>query len=186
MAVIGRILLDYSELELDLMNCIQVAREYDLDGCLKAMFRIRGETNRVSIADGLGRQVYAKLDLEAEFGLMINTLKKCLGIRNKYAHAYWHDPDGGQDLCYVALEELAKEDAEVKDLAGLSFFYIGEGLLLRQEAYFEYARDLMTYLNYEGRKRSGKIRVQPFKLPAAIDPPPAYTRKFAKTFRADE
>jgi hypothetical protein len=42
MAVIGRILLDYGELELDLMNCVQVARTYDLNGTLKAMFR-RGE-----------------------------------------------------------------------------------------------------------------------------------------------
>jgi hypothetical protein len=35
MAVIGRILLDYGELELDLMNCIQVARKYDLNSTLK-------------------------------------------------------------------------------------------------------------------------------------------------------
>ncbi len=141
MAVIGRILLDYGELELDLI-CVQVARAYDLNGTLKAMFRVRGETNRVLIADGLGRAKYEKLGLGTEFGLLIETLRNCLAIRNRYAHAYWHDPDQGKQLCYVALEELAKDDLELKDLTKLSFHYIDEPLLLTQENYFEYARDL--------------------------------------------
>ncbi|XSC42452.1 hypothetical protein ACF1BQ_029070 [Bradyrhizobium sp. RDT10] len=55
MAVIGRLLLDYGELELDLMNCVQVARKYDMNSTLKAMFRIRGEMSRIQIADALGR-----------------------------------------------------------------------------------------------------------------------------------
>ena len=58
MAVIGRLLVDYGELELDLMNCVQVARSFDLNATLKAMFRIRGETNRIEIADGMGRAPY--------------------------------------------------------------------------------------------------------------------------------
>src|ERR1700716_2111028 len=64
MAVIGRILLDYGELELDLMNCIQVARKYDMNSTLKAMFRIRGEMSRIQIADALGRVPYATVGLE--------------------------------------------------------------------------------------------------------------------------
>jgi hypothetical protein len=31
MAVIGRLLVDYGELEVDLMNCVQVMRDYDLN-----------------------------------------------------------------------------------------------------------------------------------------------------------
>jgi hypothetical protein len=177
MAVIGRLLLDYSELELDLMNCIQVARDFDLNGTLKAMFRVRGETNRVLIADGLGRAIYDKLGLAVEFDLLVDTLRSCLAIRNRYAHAYWHDPDQGRHLCYVSLEELAKEDAEVKDLTDLSFFHIDEPLLLTQEAYFEYARDLLKFINFEGRKRAGKLKMQPFKLPPPVAKPAPYTRK---------
>jgi hypothetical protein len=41
MAVIGRLLVDYGELELDLMNCVQVARSFDLNATLKAMFRVQ-------------------------------------------------------------------------------------------------------------------------------------------------
>ena len=54
MAVIGRLLVDYGDLELDLMNAVQVMRKYDLNSTLKTMFRVRGETNRIDIADGLG------------------------------------------------------------------------------------------------------------------------------------
>jgi hypothetical protein len=160
------------------MNCIQVARNSDLNSTLKAMFRIRGETNRVLIADGLGRAIYDQLGLGAEFDLLISTLRNCLAIRNRYAHAYWHDPDQGKALCYVSLEELAKEDAEVNDLGKLSFFYIDEPLLLRQEAYFEYARNLIMYLNYEGRFRAGKLKQQLYRVaPTALTKPASFTKK---------
>lgn len=101
---------------------------------------------------------YEKLGLGTEFGLMIEALRNCLAIRNRYAHAYWHDPQHGKALCYVSLEELAKEDAEVKDLDDLSFFYIDEALLLSQEAYLEYARDLIAFLNFEGALGLAKSR----------------------------
>jgi hypothetical protein len=35
MTVIGRLLVDYGDLELDLMNCVQVMRGYDLNSTLK-------------------------------------------------------------------------------------------------------------------------------------------------------
>jgi hypothetical protein len=100
MSVIGRLLVDYGELELDLMNCVQVARSFDLNATLKVMFRVRGESNRIDIADGLGRTAYVAVNLETEFDSMIAAMKHCLRIRNKYAHAYWHDPDMGKTLCY--------------------------------------------------------------------------------------
>jgi hypothetical protein len=176
MAVIGRLLVDYGELELDLMNCVQVARSFDLNATLKAMFRVRGETNRIDIADGLGRTVYVAVNLEAEFDSMIAAMKHCLRIRNKYAHAYWHDPDMGKNLCYVSVEELAKEPAEVRDLTALKFFFIDEALLLRQEAFFWYTRNLITYLNYQGRFNSGALKQQIFPLPAVVAQPPYFVR----------
>jgi hypothetical protein len=136
MLVIGRLLVDYGELELDLMNCVQAARSFDLNATLKVMFRVRGESNRIDIADGLGRTAYVAVNLETEFDSMIAAMKHCLRIRNKYAHAYWHDPDMGKMLCYVSVEELAKKPAEVRDLTNLKFFFIDEDLLLRQEAFF--------------------------------------------------
>jgi hypothetical protein len=176
MAIIGRLLVDYGELELDLMNCVQVARGCDLNGVMKAMFRVRGETNRIDIADGLGRPPYVEVNMTAEFDAMIATMRHCLRIRNKYAHAYWHDPNQATELCYVSLEELAREPDEVNDLLALRFFYIDEPLLVEQERFFEYTRDLISYVNYEGRHRAGKLRQQFFPLPSQITPPRFYVR----------
>jgi hypothetical protein len=53
-AIIGRLLAGYTALEVGLMNCVQVVRD-DFDAVFKAMFRARGETFRIEIADALGR-----------------------------------------------------------------------------------------------------------------------------------
>jgi len=100
-----------------------------------------------------------------------------LKIRNRYAHAFWHDPDQGRALCYVSLEELAKETDEVRDLTALTFFYIDEALLLKQEQFFEYTRALINHANHQGQFKSGKFLQQPFPLPEAVPIPPAHTRK---------
>jgi hypothetical protein len=104
-------------------------------------------------------------------------MKQCLKIRNRYAHAFWHDPDQGKALCYVSLEELAKEAAEVRDLTALTFFYIDEPLLLKQEQFFEYTRALINYINHEGQFQKVTHKQRIFALPTPVQPPPAYTRK---------
>jgi hypothetical protein len=177
MPIIGRILVDYGELELDLMNCVQVARSLDLNSTLKSMFRIRGELSRIQIADALARVPYTKLNLDAEFSTMIDSMDHCRRIRNKYAHAYWHDPDMGKELCYVSLEELADEKGPVNDLTNLTFFFLDEALLLEQEAFFDYTREVIRFVNYEGRLRSSALRQNMFKLPVPKAPPRYFTRK---------
>jgi len=49
-AIIGRLLAGYGELEFDLCLCVGHARG-DMDMAFKAMFRPRGETQRIDIAD---------------------------------------------------------------------------------------------------------------------------------------
>jgi hypothetical protein len=61
MPIIGRILVDYAEQEVDLLNCVQVIRGRDMNSTLKSMFRVRGEMNRIKIADALGRVPYTAL-----------------------------------------------------------------------------------------------------------------------------
>jgi hypothetical protein len=61
-SLVGRILVSYANLEIDLMNCIKVANN-NLDIALKAMFRSRGETQRIKVADALGRQHFKNIGL---------------------------------------------------------------------------------------------------------------------------
>jgi len=66
------------------MNCVQVVRD-DFDAVLKAIFRVRGETARIDIADALGRHFYDDRGLATEFGMAVGAVRHCLKIRNQYA-----------------------------------------------------------------------------------------------------
>ncbi len=47
-ATVGRLLAGYSNIEVGLLHCVQMARGGDLDIVLKKMFRFRGETRRIN------------------------------------------------------------------------------------------------------------------------------------------
>lgn len=178
MAVVGRILVDYGEIEIDLLNCIQMARGRDMNSTMKTMFRVRGEMSRIQIADALGRVPYTSLGLGDEFAMIIDAFHYCRRIRNKYAHAYWHDPVQGKRLCYVSLEDLAEEDDPVNDLGRLTFFFLDEPLLVKQEGYFDFVRGPLSYLNWEGQFRSKLIKSNAIKMPTPLQKPPFFTTKW--------
>lgn len=83
LTIIGRLLTGYSDLEIDLLNCVQVATG-DFDGTLRTMFAKRGESMRITNGAKLGRPVYAGLGLEADFDVAIDAMRHCLLIRNQY------------------------------------------------------------------------------------------------------
>jgi hypothetical protein len=175
MAIVGRLLSDYSEIELGLMNCVQAVRDFDLDTTLKTMFRIRGETARINVADALARQSYVALALTEEYEETLRAVRYSLKIRNKFSHSYWHNPSDG--LCYISLEDVANTDEPVRELLSAAFFYLDEALLLRHEEYFRYTEDLLTFLSFEGRFRARSLRFNPFRYPDVLERPPLYTRK---------
>ena len=69
--VIGRLLVGYGEMELDLCSFIAMGID-DLDMALKSMFHPRRETSRIDIAEAIGQKVYASLGLAAPFNEAIN------------------------------------------------------------------------------------------------------------------
>ncbi len=76
-AIIGRLLAGYADLELELCFCVACARD-DFDMVFKSMFRSRGETQRVDIADAMGRQEYRALRLGTYFEEAIAGMGFCL------------------------------------------------------------------------------------------------------------
>jgi hypothetical protein len=169
-AIIGRLLAGYAELEIDLLNCVSVARE-DFDATLKAMFRIRGETARINVGDALGRQAYDKLELAADFEVAVKAMRYCLKIRNQYAHCNWYDDRSGR-LAFVNLEEIAKENQPISGFLNLTRRYVDVPLLEKQEQYFGYVEALIRYANYEGRFRAGKLRTRFWEKPPLVSQPP--------------
>jgi hypothetical protein len=153
-AIVGRLLSGYSILEIDLMHCVSQVRD-DLDTVLKAMFRNRGETSRINVADAFGRHYYHKHSLRSEFETAIGAVRYCLKIRNQYAHSIWWDYSGR--LAFAAIEDVAKLNTLVTDLGNLDPLCVDLLLLQQQEAYFNCTDDLLNYVNFEGRQRAGKI-----------------------------
>ena len=78
--LIGNLLTGYTDLELSLLNCVQVVKN-DFDAVLKAMFRVRAETSRIEIADGLGLNEYRTIGLEAEFSEAIDAMRHCVKMK---------------------------------------------------------------------------------------------------------
>lgn len=170
--IIGRLLAGYGELELQLCNCVSMVIS-DLDAVFKAMFRIRGETPRIKIADALGRKPYAAHQLESEFSDAIRAMRYCLKIRNQYAHCQWYDDNTGK-LAFVNLEEIAGQDTVISNLLGLTTHHVDSALLTRQELYFIYVSACLDYLNYEGRRKAGKLPSHIFEAPQRMIRPPLY------------
>ena len=94
-ALISRMLAGYADLEIGLMHSVTVIRE-DHDLALKAMFRGRGNSLRIDVADAIARQPYNDLGIGAEFERAISSVRHCLKIRNLYAHCTWWNDHTGQ------------------------------------------------------------------------------------------
>lgn len=165
-AIIGRLLAGYGELELQLSRCVNSVRN-DYDMVFRAMFRPRGETQRIDIADAIGRPAFASIKLETKFAMTISTIRHCLKIRNQYAHCYWTD-DFGRSLGFVELEETARGCKNDVQIYSIPVNDIDIATLKQQEAYFIYARDWLRFLEHEGRLKNGLISSHPFQAPKQI------------------
>ena len=172
-ALIGRMLAGYADLEIDLMHSAKEVRA-DLDSTLKAMFRTRGNAQRIDVTDALARQPYHALGIGTQFEMAIGAVRYCLRIRNLYAHCTWWDDNSAQ-LAFANLEELAKENVAVTDLHGLAVHHVTVPHLEAQLAYFEYADSLLIWVIQEGNALAGRPAFPNRVLPAALVPPQLLT-----------
>lgn len=168
-AIIGRLLAGYGALESALSFCVAAAVG-DLDMAVKAMFRPRGESQRVDIADAIGRGAYRKLKMEQRFSEAIADMRFCLKVRNQFAHCLWHDDNSGR-LCFVDMQEIAEGNAVINDLLGLTFHYVTVPLLEEQESYFVYVGQCLHFLNFEGRYKQRLIAKTSLKAPKKAQRP---------------
>lgn len=169
-AIVGRLLVGYGELELSLCFCVAEARN-DLDMAFKAMFRPRGETQRIDIADAMGRVPYRDIRLGTHFEEAISSTRYCLKIRNQYAHCYWTD-DFGRQLGFATLEETAKANQPLDDISRIKISDIDLATLKAQEAYFVYTHRCITYLLHEFKVRAERLTKSPFSIPKKVSRPP--------------
>ena len=168
--IIGRLLAGYSNLEIGLMHCVQMARGNDLDTVLKKMFAKRGETRRIDDAENLFLSHHTHHGLLGDFQKAIRLVRYCLKIRNQYAHGVWWDDYSGK-LAFANMEELGVRKRKVQDLRKLKPYHVDAKLLAAQEACFVYADEYLAWINHEGRVRSGMAKANPLPKPRPIKRP---------------
>ena len=69
------------------------------------------------------------------------------------------------------MEELGIRKRKINDLGKLAPYHVDVKLLTAQEACFVYADEYLSWINYEGRFRAGKMRSNPLLKPKPLRRP---------------
>lgn len=173
--LIGHLLLAYSELEVGLMHIVMAARK-DFDSSFKAMYRIRGEEQRIKIADGLARQALLGLEenLGNQFAVSIGAMHWCRTIRNQYAHCQWVDGEGGY-VRFVALEDCARENRLFENFDTVDIRRVDLALIQQQRDYFDYVEQMFLWVVHRTRVLQKMQRESPYRdLPKPRERPRLY------------
>jgi hypothetical protein len=166
--IIGRLVIEYGEMEWDL--CLLVSHIIqNLDTALKAMYRSRGETQRIDVADSLARNRLEPGRIRDIYEQTIAQMRTCLKIRNQYAHTNWVQKASGE-LCFVNIEELAKGNNLV-ELSDMKLYMLDMNIIEDQARYFRQVMQNMRYLNMEIQHMNGTSTLTGFHYVRGIKPP---------------
>ena len=151
--LIARLIAGYTDLEIDLMNCIKELHQ-NFDMVFKAIYIIRGASKRIELAEIMGKLDFTNLDLGDDFQLAINGLKHCVKIRNQYAHStFWNDYSG--KVAFSNIEALAKSREVIADLRGINIKHLDISILRQQIQYYDFVSDLLVWILNEANSKRG-------------------------------
>ncbi len=162
--LIGQMLIGYGEIEYELASLLGAA--YDPRMALRAMFRSRGETARIEVADSLLHPRCLEIGVKAKYEITISAVKFCKNVRNQYSHCHWHLEDG--DLWFYNMESAAEGHPETIDF---TFQHVNMKLLLEQLAYFNYSRYCLIHLQNQFGYHGGLKNQDPTPWPKAPQRP---------------
>ncbi|MGE4064318.1 MAG: hypothetical protein AB7E79_13205 [Rhodospirillaceae bacterium] len=159
--MIGRMLLNYGELEMMLGTALGYALNNQSRTALRVLFRVTGESARLSAADALMRDYYIKNGKGAEYADMLGAFRWCTKLRNQYAHCHWADHHHA-GLFFTDLSEPAKAN----DTFDFWFRHVDLQLLEQQKSFFDYTGDCLTHLDFEGERLHGMRPGHVFPMPS--------------------
>lgn len=165
--IIGRMVIEYGELEWVL--CLLVRHVTgDMDVAVKSLYRARGESQRLDIADALIRNRINPA-IKQIYEETLSHVRACLTIRNRYAHSNWIRA-GSDKLAYIDIEELAKRNDPV-DFDHLTHYHLTKELVEDQARFFNDVMQNMTYLNMEIQYLNGDTTITGFHYVTNIKRP---------------
>jgi hypothetical protein len=162
--LIGQMLIGYGEVEYEIASLLGAAYE-NAPLSLRAMFRMRGETARVQVADALLRPKCVEKNLQNKWDVALKAINYCKRVRNQYSHCHWYLEAG--DLWFYNMEVAAEGNS---DDFKFDFEHVDLPLLMMQTAYFNYTRCCLIHLQNQfgffGGKRDGESQEWPKELNA--------------------
>jgi hypothetical protein len=169
--LIGRLLAAYGELEFALMSCVSLALGQNTSTACRILFRVKGETARIEVADAILRPFFVQFNLDGHWGSALGALRHCKKIRNQFAHCHWYADEHG--LFFMDLDSDAQSSSQALKPELLN---VDIGLLQKQENYFVYALDWVFYLMVEAQKRQGTWTEpnRPYLIPQIDGLPPLH------------
>jgi hypothetical protein len=168
-ALIGRMLMAYSEFEFEIARLLAYALPGGDDAAGRILFRVNGEAARLDVADAILRPFFDKLKLGGKWCNTLGALRYCKTVRNQYAHCNWVK-DTDRPLSFINMDK----DADSPDGTLTVHFYPTDlALLQKQHQYFEYTLDWLFYLGCECRHLSGEESPLP-QVPKSIPQPPLH------------
>jgi hypothetical protein len=156
-ALIGAMVIGYSDLELSFLAACGVAIDYQF-AVLDACHSVRSETGRIDIAHALAEEAMENLSLTDEFNHAERQLRFCLKLRSSYAHSHWSDSPNG--LLFANVEKSFK-----RPLKPAQFRLLALDLLREQESFFENTRAWLIYVELTARRIKEKERLMLSKPP---------------------
>jgi hypothetical protein len=170
-AIIGRIIAGYGEIEYGLSLCLTSALG-NRNSAFRTFFRIRGEEQRIEIADALMRRPFIEQKLGDEYAEMIGAIRWCRKLRNQFSHAHWISYE--KFLYFTNMEETAKghRDQIIFDVRN-----VDEEILTLQENYFGYTCHWLWFLHWALADRIGRRELaptRPIPKPTIIPQPSLY------------
>ena len=163
-AIVGKLVVSFGELEL-LCGLLAGSALANQNMALRAIYRGRSTRGRIDLADVLTRDAFVKVELKEDYEEALAAVLHCLTIRNHYAHSHWAPAQDG--LFFAKLEDSAKResgfDADQK--------HVDLILLQAQEAYFDYARAMLLFLQAAFQIKSGNTKHWSAPKPPKLDPP---------------
>lgn len=172
--IIGRILAAFGEIELEL--CRTCARGIGPEiPVLRTLYRVRMTSQRLDVAYNLAAPLFTQYGLAEWWMATYSMVKRCLQIRNQFAHCNWgdHPPDLSTGLFFADLGDAANDTLDFD----YQFRHVDAALLDEQERFFATAHDWIRFADHELAVKQGRLkshfwpRPQEQALPPLHNPP---------------
>ena len=167
-ALIGRLLVAFGEIEVSLAVIVGSIGLRNMEQGLRTVYKVRGASSRLEMADALLRPRLAEAGLESEYISNRTAIAHCKTIRNQLAHCIWADDQTG--LYFTDLQDAS----ERVDMLSLHWRHLDVPLLTTQLEYFDNTLTGIMYLENRWLAWAKTPSQLVVPTPKALDKPPLH------------